>query len=274
MPELPEVETIRRDLARRLPGARIVAVWRGDAPGVDPGIQALTGRTLAPPLRRGKYLALPLDDGRLLAIHLRMSGRLFLAPPGEPRDPYVRAEWTLEDLPDGGRGVLRFRDVRKFGQVRILDPSAWADLDRRLGPEPLAPTFTVDALAARLRGRRSLKGALLDQSVVAGLGNIYVDEVLWAARLHPLRRAGDLSPAEVGRLWGAIRTVLAAATAARGTTFRDYRDGRGEQGRFQAQLQVHRRAGQPCPRCGTPIERIRVVGRGTYLCPRCQPLGS
>jgi len=238
--------------------------------GVDAAGSRLVGRRIVGVRRRGKYLLFDLDDGAHLLVHLRMTGRLVVA--GRD-DPPLRFE-HLALLLDDGRD-LRFCDQRKFGRVLHLLPADARALDRRIGPEPLAPAFTAARLAAALRRRRGkLKAALLDQGLVAGLGNIYVDEALFRARLHPERRPDSLHPDEVARLHRAIRAVLREGIANRGTTFASFRDGYGAAGDNQANLRVYGRGrrGEPCPRCGRPLSVAVVAGRSSHFCGHCQPL--
>lgn len=271
MPELPEVETYARDLAAVLPGRRLRGArlgWPRQAPRNVPfELDArVAGQTILSVGRRGKYLCLELSDDWLI-IHLKMSGRLEIAPGTRPPNPHAHTVFTL----DGG-DELRFHDPRKFGRVYVVsDP---ATVTGGLGPEPLDEAFTRSAFAARLRSRRGrLKPLLLDQRFVAGLGNIYADEALFAARLHPLTRADALTDDDIGRLHASIRAVLAQGVARRGTSFSSggYRDLTGNLGEMQGTLAVFRRTGQPCPACGTPIERLVVGGRSTHVCPACQP---
>ncbi|HHS96288.1 MAG TPA: bifunctional DNA-formamidopyrimidine glycosylase/DNA-(apurinic or apyrimidinic site) lyase [Chloroflexi bacterium] len=270
MPELPEVETVVRGL-KGLVGRRITDVevrWERTvaAPDVAAFGQRLRGRRVEEVGRRGKWVVIRLDGGLFLLIHLRMSGRLVVGGGTPADDRHLRVAFALDD---GSR--LFFYDPRKFGRmVLVEDPG---EVLGGLGPEPLDEGFTVERLRERLARRRGrLKPLLLDQRFVAGLGNIYADEVLWRARLHPLRRADRLTEGEVARLHAAIRAVLREAIAGRGTTLEDGRyvgvDGRP--GGFAPRLAVYHREGQPCLRCGTPIRRIRVNGRGTHFCPRCQ----
>jgi formamidopyrimidine-DNA glycosylase len=276
MPELPEVETIRAQLAERIPGRAFTRVEIHDPKVVspeDPGwfARALVGRRVADVGRRGKYLLIDLDDGRTLAIHLRMTGRLhWQAGPPDASERFLRARFHLDD-----GSSLTFGDMRRFGRAWLLDgdPREREDYWRaRVGVEPLTPRFTARALAGLLEGRRGpIKAALLNQALVAGLGNMYVDEALFMARIHPLRPAGDLDAGEIRRLHRAIRDRLGAAVAAGGASIDSYRDGLGEKGSMQDLLRVHLHAGEPCPRCGTPIRKTRVAQRGTYWCPTCQP---
>jgi len=270
MPELPEVEVVARGL-RAVVGHRIVGVevrWAGSIAAPDPPTfgDRLTGRTITGVGRRGKWLVLSLEDGWHLLIHLRMSGQVILEPTGAPAGPHAR---VLLALDDGSR--LRFSDPRKFG--RMVATENPGEVLGDLGPEPLAEDFTPRRLREMLAGRRArLKPLLLNQQFLAGLGNIYTDEALWRARLHPLRRSNTLDEEEVARLHRAIREVLQEAIARQGTTLRDgqYVGADGRPGGFATYLAVYHREGQPCPRCGSSIERIVVGGRGTHLCPRCQ----
>ncbi len=272
MPELPEVETVARGLQASLVGRTIVGVevrWARSVISPDPAIFArrLTGQAVTGVGRRGKWLTIALSDGGTLLVHLRMTGRLVLGSGACLDDRHLR---LLLFLDDGQR--LRFSDTRKFGRVWLLDDPA--DVLGELGPEPLADDFTAARLREMLARRRGrIKPLLLNQRFLAGLGNIYTDETLWRAGIHPLRRADSLSPAEVRRLHRAIRSVLRAAIASGGTTLPDaaYQRANGRPGGFASRLAVYGRAGQACPRCGMAIERIKVSQRGTHFCPHCQP---
>jgi formamidopyrimidine-DNA glycosylase len=273
MPELPEVETIRLALEPHLVGRRFERVEIDDSRLVRPyepmAVAAeLEGERVAALERRGKYLIVRFESGRALLIHLRMTGSLRHAAGGAlGDDPYRRAVVKLDDGSD-----VAYRDVRRFGTWELLEPEEVdAYLQRRLGHEPLERSFTAKRLAERLEGRRApLKAALLDQRTVAGLGNIYVDEALWRAQLHPLRPAGTLDADELTRLTKAIRDALRAGIARQGASLRDYSTPDGRRGRAQERFRVYDREGEPCPRCGTPIDKIRVGGRGTWYCPNCQ----
>lgn len=274
MPELPEVETVRRALAPVLEGATIVA-----ADIVDPRLTRprdpravaaeLVGERVAEVGRRGKYLLLRLESGRTLVVHLRMTGSLrHAAEPGAlPPDTHRRAVLRL----DTGT-VVGYRDVRRFGTWTLLEPDEEAVYLRgRLGPEPLAPSFTSSRLESILAGRRAtVKTVLLDQRRIAGIGNIYADEALWSARLHPRREAGSLAPDEIARLHRAVRAALRRGVELQGSTLRDYATPDGAEGGMQHEFHVYGRGGEPCDRCGVQIERIVVGGRGTWVCPRCQ----
>ena len=272
MPELPEVEYVARQLRDSLIGRRIEraeVLWARTVEPAEPDefAQRVAGRTVRGVGRRGKYLLLELDEGLSLAIHRRMSGNLIFAPRGAQR-PYVRVRFALDD----GRDLL-YTDPRKFGRVTLLESGGQTAGMAALGPEPLAAEFTPAVLAARLAGRRrAIKALLLDQTAVAGLGNIYADEALFRARIHPLRPASSLTPAEIRRLHEGIRGALETGLAHGGTTFGRYRDVNDEAGRNLEHVAVYQRTGQLCPRCGRArIERITVAQRGTHFCPHCQP---
>lgn len=274
MPELPEVETVRRTLEAGLLNRRIADVTRIAWPRTiaEPSpelFQAMLHDRLVTGLeRRAKYIIIRLDHGDALVVHLRMTGRLILQDDAAIPDAHTHVVWRL----DGG-GQLFFHDTRKFGRIWLLDAEGLRALDERLGPEPLEDTLTLELFQARLHRRKGrLKSILLDQTFIAGLGNIYVDEALWMARLHPLRLASSLTDDEIDRLYQAIREVLSLAVARRGTSFSDYRDARGDPGSNQDYLNVYGRAGKSCARCGAPIERTVVAQRGTHFCPFCQPL--
>lgn len=271
MPELPEVETYARDLNRALPGRRLVGAWCDwpkQLPSNTPSEldERVRGQTVASVGRRGKYITLRLTDDWLL-VHLKMSGRMQIVPASDPPNPHAHVVFGL----DAGE-ELRFHNPRKFGRVYLLaDPD---EVLGELGPEPLDEAFTAAVLADRIGQRRGrIKPLLLDQRFLAGLGNIYVDESLWRARLHPLRTADTLDQAHIASLHAAIREVLERAVAARGTSLSDagYRDLTGNLGEMQGTLAVFGREGEPCPRCSTPVTRLVVAGRGTHVCPICQP---
>ena len=291
MPELPEVETIARDLAATLVGKRTVSVavgWPGVVafPSLEDFELGPVGRAVAAVSRRGKYLIIRLAADHQcpsepkeswLLVHLGMTGTLCVERAPSPPTKHTRMIMELRDEDsdvqdeqyDGHHLWVRFTDPRKFGRLYLVsDPG---QVVGKLGPEPLSAGFTPDALGSAMRNRsRRLKPLLLDQHFLAGLGNIYVDEALFSARLHPLRAASTLSQSEVRSLHTAIASVLRQAIANRGTTLDDYRDGHGRPGRNQHALRAVRRKAQPCPICGEEIQRIVVEGRGTYLCPACQ----
>jgi formamidopyrimidine-DNA glycosylase len=275
MPELPEVETIRLALEPHVVGRRFERVEINDSRLVRPfepvAVAAeLEGERVAALDRRGKYLIVRFESGRVLLIHLRMTGSLRHAAAGSlGDDPHRRAVVNLDDGSD-----VAYRDVRRFGTWHLLEPDEVDPyLEQRLGREPLERSFTVRRLAERLEKRQApLKAVLLDQRTVAGLGNIYVDEALWRAELHPLRPAGGLDGDELARLTSGIRAALRAGLRRQGATLRDYSTPDGRRGRMQEEFRVYGRAGEPCSRCGTPIDKIRAGGRGTWYCPSCQRL--
>ena len=275
MPELPEVETVRRRLAPVLEGRRFERVQIDDPRLTRPldrdeVARELEGERVAQVDRRGKYLIVRFDSGRALLIHLRMTGSLLHAAAGKlPDDPHRRAVVRLDDGSD-----VAYRDVRRFGTWLLLEPDeVEAYVDARVGHEPLGEAYKSKHLAERLRGRRApVKAAVLDQRTVAGVGNIYADEALWRARVHPLTPAAALTPDEIRALHRALRRALQQGIARQGSTLRDYRTPDGEPGAMQHEFKVYGRGGEPCERCGTPIEKIRVAGRGTWYCPSCQRL--
>jgi formamidopyrimidine-DNA glycosylase len=263
MPELPEVETIVRACRPALVGRRIVdfhSRWRKNVrPSLPAARQALVGRQIAALRRRGKFIVFELDDGGHLLVHLRMSGRFEWQDEGQREPRHVRATWDLDD----GRRLL-FCDARKFG--RIVYTRDFEAALGGLGPEPLARGFTPARLAVQLARRRQLKPLLLDQTVIAGLGNIYTDEALFLAGLHPLMRGDALETDQVQRLHTAIQQVLRLAIRKHGTSIDWIYPG----GWMQRHLWVYGRTGEPCRRCGTAIVGLRVSQRGTHICPRCQ----
>jgi formamidopyrimidine-DNA glycosylase len=280
MPELPEVETIRRDLAPRITGRRIVEAWVApNAPKLVQGEPAadfcrrIAGRAVRELGRRGKYLLIRLEggpDGRALTwiVHLRMTGGLIHTLGGceslTGEDRFLRARFKLDDGSE-----LCYADLRKLGTMWLVeDESAVVG---KLGPEPLSEGFTPEELRSRLAKRAApVKAVLLDQAAVAGVGNIYADEALFEAGIRPAKQARRLSRAAVERLHAAVRNVLSEALADRGSSFRDYVDAEGEQGMHQLRVKVFRRTGEPCYVCGAAIKRVKVGGRSTHYCPKCQ----
>jgi formamidopyrimidine-DNA glycosylase len=275
MPELPEVETIRRQLAPALEGRRLEHIQVRDPRWCEPAPpeaieDALHGRLIERVGRRGKYLILSFEDDVHLAMHLRMTGNLLLVPADAEEPGHLRVVMELDD----GRRLL-FVDVRRFGTGDVLLGSdALAEFfASRLGVEPLSSEFTAEALRALSRGRKQpVKAFLLTQERVAGVGNIYADEALFRARIHPLRPVGTLRRPQVEALRDAVVESLEAGIDAKGASIDDYRHVDGAEGSFQDRFLVHTRAGEPCPRCGTTIQKLRAAGRGTYVCPRCQRL--
>ena len=275
MPELPEVETVRLRLAPVLEGRTFdhveIADLRLTRP-FDPAEVAaeLEGERVAQVDRRGKYLIVRFESGRGLVVHLRMTGSFRHAPEGSlPEDPHRRAVVRLDDGSD-----VAFRDVRRFGTWLLLEPSEVDTyIDTKVGKEPLDASYRAKHLAERLEGRRApVKAAILDQRTVAGVGNIYADEALWRAKIHPLRPAESLDQDEVKALYKGIRQALQAGIRRQGSTLRDYRLPDGGSGGAQHEFKVYGRGGEPCERCGTPIDKTRTAGRGTWYCPNCQRL--
>ncbi|HEX6665808.1 MAG TPA: bifunctional DNA-formamidopyrimidine glycosylase/DNA-(apurinic or apyrimidinic site) lyase [Solirubrobacterales bacterium] len=288
MPELPEVETVCRQLEPEIEGRRIEALevlderWSRPVPGRRLS-KAVEGSTIEGLGRRGKYLLLALDGARTLVMHLRMTGNLILVEGEEMLDPsegrrlyegerstsarHLRARFVLDD----GR-ELWFTDPRRFGEAFLIDDG---DLEGRfagrVGIEPLSDEFTPEALGEMAAGRTApLKSFLLDQKGIAGVGNIYADEALYRARLHPLSPTGSMKPEHLQALRDAVVAALEAGIDGGGASIDDYRDGRGEKGTMQDEFLVHTREGEPCPSCGGEIVRIVVGGRSTYFCPNCQ----
>jgi formamidopyrimidine-DNA glycosylase len=275
VPELPEVETVRRRLAPALEGRSFERVEITDprvTRPLDPEDVAreLEGERVQAVDRRGKYLIVRFESGRALLIHLRMTGSLRHVNGGElGEDPHRRAVVTLDDGSD-----VSYRDVRRFGTWLLLEPSETDTyLEARVGREPLDDAYRAKHLAERLERRRApIKAALLDQRTVAGVGNIYADEALWRAKVHPLTPANELSPDEVKAVHKGVRESLRAGVRRQGSTLRDYQLPDGSSGRAQERFKVYGREGRPCERCGTPIDKIRAAGRGTWYCPSCQIL--
>ena len=272
MPELPEVETIRRHLAPHVEGRKLSALTVLDPRWTLP----LAPREVSDPLegrrverlgRRGKYLIWELEGEAHLLVHLRMTGTLLLT---DERPAHTRVVFEL----DGGAAHLAFVDPRRFGtgELALGEGALRAFLDARLGVEPFDPEFTAEHLRALARGCRApVKAFLLDQKRIAGVGNIYADEALFRAGIHPRRPAGRLKPAQLAALRDAVVASLEAGIQAKGATIDDFRHPDGVQGSFQDQFLVHLRAGEPCPRCGTVVRKLVVAGRGTYVCEKCQP---
>ncbi len=282
MPELPEVETVRRGLAPHLVGAKLTKVIQNRAdlrfPLPEDFVHRLTGATVEALERRAKYLLARLDTGETLVAHLGMTGR-FTIGAHQPGDFHRQAgedpkhTHIVFETDQGGR--IAFNDARRFGYMDIIPTAALADSRwfAGLGPEPLGPEFNAGTLGKALAGRKqNIKVTLLDQRIVAGLGNIYVSEALFRAHIHPERAAGSLKPAEIKRLVEAVRIVLEEAIAAGGSTLRDFRAADGELGYFQHRFCVYDREGEPCPsaKCSGVIRRIVQSGRSTFFCPKCQ----
>jgi formamidopyrimidine-DNA glycosylase len=273
VPELPEVESVRRQIAPVLEGHTFEHVEITDPRLTRPHdpfevARELEGERVTKVDRRGKYLIVRFESGRALLIHLRMTGSLRHAPGGElENDLHRRAVVKLDDGSD-----VAYRDVRRFGTWLLLEPSEVdAYIDARVGPEPLEDVYNAKHLAAKLEHRRApIKAAILDQRTVAGVGNIYADEALWRAKVHPLTPANVLTPDEVKAVYRGIRASLQAGVRRQGSTLRDYQLPDGSIGTAQDKFKVYGREGLPCERCGTPIDKIRVAGRGTWYCPHDQ----
>ncbi len=271
MPELPEVETVRRDLERCVVGRAIVAV-----PWMDPRLvksrepeawvrDRMAGERVTRIGRRGKFLVWGFQSGARLVLHLGMSGRIRTGwDPAAAVPPHTHLIVRLDDGTE-----VRLTDPRRFGRIVWCEPGV--PLGLRLGPEPLSPRFTARRLGEILAGRRApVKALLLDQRVVAGIGNIYADEALFRARVHPTRAGGDLTPRDVGRLHRSLRAVLREAIQCRGTTFLTFEDTSGRRGEYGTHLRVYGQANRPCLRCATPVAAVRVAGRTSHFCPKCQ----
>jgi formamidopyrimidine-DNA glycosylase len=289
VPELPEVEVVRRGLERWVAGRTVARVEvhhpravRRHLEGADHFVAQLTGRTLTAARRRGKYLWLPLADpdgtpaGLALVGHLGMSGQLLVEKPSAPDETHLRARLTFTD---GGR-ELRFVDQRTFGGLAVEevgagggDPDGLPVRLAHIAIDPLDGSFDADDFSAALRRRRTeVKRALLDQTLIGGVGNIYADEALWRARLHGTRPTDRLTRAQVVALLDGVRDVLGEALAQGGTSFDSlYVDVNGQSGYFSRFLAVYGQADRPCPRCGTPVVRESFMNRSSYSCPRCQP---
>jgi len=276
VPELPEVEVVRRGLAALVLGRKVTGVdvleprsVRRHVAGPSDFADRLTGRHITAARRRGKYLWLPLDDHDALLAHLGMSGQLRVQPVGAPPERHLRVVLRLSD-----RLELRFHDQRIFGGLSLSEHGAVLPGEiRHIAPDPFDDAFDEPAVVAALRRRHTgIKRALLDQSLVSGIGNIYADEALWLARQHYARPTDTLRRTEVVRLLAASREVMAAALAQGGTSFDAlYVNVDGDSGFFDRALAVYGRSGEPCPRCGTPVRRDAFMNRSAYTCPRCQP---
>jgi formamidopyrimidine-DNA glycosylase len=276
VPELPEVETIRLGLERQIVGAEILEVQVHDFPGVIEGQSvdqfrtAIRGQIFTGIRRRGKYLLLDLRDELAVMVHLRMTGQLLVEQATMPPTRFERLKFTLS-----GDRELRFADQRKFGRVALLLPEDVNALDRKLGIEPLDSEFTSHRFAAALARRSgAIKAVLLDQSLIAGVGNIYADEALFRARIHPQTPAKSLTAGQISGLHRDLRFILTRAIDQRGTSFSSYRDSSGQRGSNQFLLQVYGlgRCEHPCPRCGSILSCITISGRSSHFCPSCQPL--
>jgi len=270
MPELPEVETIARTLAPGVIGRTIAGIELIYRPLVRTGrkrLETMRGRRVLGVRRRGKMLLIECEGGRTLVFHLKMTGRFLLASPSDGRDKHTRLIIRFADA----RDELRFSDVRKFGFMLCLqgDPESASSELACLGPEPLE--ISLPEFAGVLQGRRGrIKALLLDQNRIAGIGNIYADEMLFDARIHPETAADLLTRQAIERLCGSMKKILTQAIASSGSTIQNYRDAEGHKGRFQESHKVYDRKGEPCVACGTPVRMTRVGGRSSHFCPKCQ----
>lgn len=287
MPELPEVETVRAGLADILPGKRVKSVehdWERSFPNAPGDVQEfLVGAKISAVRRRAKVLLIDLSTNYSLVIHLKMTGQLVYRSQtqnfgaghpsasliGELPDKSTRVDITFDD-----NSHLFFNDQRKFGWMRLIPTPEVQQLDffKKVGPEPLSVDFTAAGFAERLKRRKNsgIKAVLLDQSVIAGVGNIYADESLWAAKIHPLTKVVDVSQSKIQDLYKGLRDILTLAIKKGGSSARNYVDAEGKRGSYLDFANVFNRTGQPCNRCGTPIIKTKVAGRGTHICPHCQ----
>ena len=272
MPEMPEVETVRRTLLPLIKGKTIkeVTVWypkiiTGDAKEFA---KQLTGKKIENIDRYAKYLLIRLSDNLTIVSHLRMEGKYRLVKINTKKDKHDHVQIVFKD-----NSALRYNDVRKFGRMQLIKTGTEREKTGigKLGVEPNSAPFTVSYLQNGLaRKKKNIKNTLLDQSIVAGLGNIYVDEVLWETKIHPLSQANTIPAEKISQLHDNINSLIELAIAERGTTIHTYLDANGKTGGFQKMLQVYGHKGEPCVRCGTPLEKIKVNGRGTTFCPKCQ----
>lgn len=273
MPELPEVETVRRTLlpvtkGKQIEEAKIYYPRVLPKNETEDFLADLERHTIIDIVRRGKYLIFNLDSPLKLIIHLRMTGQLIFQPDGEvPLVKHTSATFRFSD-----QSELRFVDQRKFGTIYLLPESEYFRITGlyTIGPEPLSSDFSQEYFAEKTKKQRLIKTILLDQKIIAGLGNIYVDEALFRAQVHPTRQGSSLTDQEIELLYNSIIAVLEEAIASHGTTIKDYRTGSGDTGQFQNKLRVYRKTGQACETCGSVIERIKVGGRSSHYCPSCQ----
>ncbi len=273
MPELPEVETISRDLRAKIVGhtiERAEVFWEREVgyPSIPEFMEFIRGRCVENTGRRAKYVVINLADNATLLVHLKMTGQLLYTPATDPPNPYTRVLFHLD------RGMqLRFVDIRKFGRMYLVEANRFQDFPKiaELGPEPLEEAFTLKAFKSLLSKRKGrIKPLLMNQGFLAGMGNIYVDEALFRSKIHPLRPVDSLTPKHIASLHQNIVDVLEESIANRGSSIDDYRDPAGQKGYHQVRLKVYGRSEQPCLTCGTPIRKIVVAGRGTHFCSKCQ----
>lgn len=273
MPELPEVEVITRDLQKSISGKKIRSIELFNpgilkSPGPEEFLRWLCGNTVFEVSRRGKYILFYFTGGLIMEVHLRMTGRFFYREEPAEADRYTRAIFYFK-----GGSRLDYHDIRRFGTFLLEENNSPRLRSGKLGPDPLEEGFDLGKFRRLLEARkkRGIKSLLLNQEIICGLGNIYTDEALHRAGVHPAKQAGSLTSEEEKRLYHSIRATLEEAISFRGTSFSDYRDLWGREGVFQKVLSVYRKKGDPCPVCGWPIQREVIAGRGTYLCRRCQP---
>jgi formamidopyrimidine-DNA glycosylase len=270
MPELPEVETIRRDLEKEIVGHKIVDLWFDTPKMLQPSpasLQKVVGRHIVTAGRVGKLLLLGIENDGTIGIHLKLSGRLFIRKQSDPEDRFTRVVFKLDD----GR-ELRFAEFRKFGYAKMIETVAeLTTIKSAYGPEPLTADFTFESIKKVLnKSNRAVKTVIMDQTKIAGVGNIYADEALWYAKIHPETLASKLNDQEIEALYQGIIKAIEEGISDRGTSVDDYLDIYGKQGGHAKNLNVFRQDGGPCSRCGTTIKKIRVGGRGTHFCPSCQ----
>jgi formamidopyrimidine-DNA glycosylase len=271
MPELPEVEVIKEGLRKKLKNRVIKGIniiFKGSIKNISPSLfgKRMQGRRFEKVSRRGKFLIFSLDDSSFLVIHLKMTGQLVYCSSREAIDKYACLVFTLDN-----NFQLRFMDMRRFGVVCLVEDLEEITLLAEMGPEPLENNFTPLCLKGILQGqKRKIKIVLLDQRIIAGLGNIYAMEALYQAGINPERRANRLTTSEIEALHGAIKDILKKAISSGGTSIDTYRNAEGKKGKFQYRLQVYQREGEPCHRCGATISQVKLSGRSTYFCPQCQ----
>jgi len=276
MPELPEVETIRKDLERGIVGRTVLSVVCSAPkilrPSPEAVIKAIKGKKIEGFERKGKLLIVRLSGGVVLGIHLRLTGRLLIRKEGDPPDEWQRAVIKLSDGYE-----LRFADLRLFGYIKLFkDQKEVEETLSKIGPEPLSKELDAEKFYAILqKTSRPIKVVIMDQKLISGVGNVYANDALFEAKIHPQTKANQLSKDQAAKLYGAIEQVLREGLRLRGATIGDemYRDAYGRRGEYERKVRVYQRAGKPCPRCGTTIRYLKVGGRGTYICPKCQEKG-
>lgn len=292
MPELPEVETIRTDLESEVLGLKftdVIFLWPGSLKGIPQNKfkKTIVGRKIVAVERRAKNIAIKLEGGYALLMHMKMTGHLLIedndlriSPDGkwldaqgalrDPLNQFIRVIFYLSN----GK-IMAFSDLRKFGYIKLLTLEQLTRVWQEYGPEPLTSSFNEGVLAGILANKKqAIKKVLMEQKNIAGIGNIYADEILWESRIHPLTPATNITTEQIRLLVSVSKKILQQAVSLRGTSTSDYRDTKGEKGNFEKELRAYRRTGLPCPRCQKPIQRISVGGRGTHFCPTCQKAGG